>query len=152
MAKSEPAQALLKRLQKIEQAHGRLAEAAARIRATADTIADLVKLAQTFIEESTTSSSAPKRAPVKRAARKTAAKRAPRKAAAKRAPSKRAARKAAPGRPRGRPKAATAASAPAAATPGPRKPASRTRSVATRSKATTPRRQTGTRRRPTSAV
>jgi hypothetical protein len=143
MAKSEPAQALLKRLQKIEQAHGRLAEAAARIRATADTIADLVKLAQTFIEESTASSSAPRRAP---------AKRAPRKAAAKRAPVKRAPRKAASGRPRGRPKATTAVSAPVAATPRPRKPASRTRSVATRSKATTPRRQTGTRRRPTSAV
>jgi hypothetical protein len=146
MAKSEPAQALLKRLQKIEQAHGRLAEAAARIRATADTIADLVKLAQTFIEESSASATAPKRAPAKRAQRKAAAKRAPVKRAPRTAAVKRAPRTAAPGRPRGRPKASTAASAPAAATPRPRKPASRTRSAATRSKATTPR------RRPTSAA
>ena len=124
MPKNEPAQALLKRLQKIEQAHGKLAEMSARIRATADTVADLVKLAQTFIEESTAHP-----APAPSGTRKAAAKRAP----AKRVPAKRAPRKAATGRPPGRPKAATKrASAPASTPARARKPATRGRSVATR--------------------
>jgi hypothetical protein len=55
MPKTEPTQSLLKRLQKIEAAHGQLGELASRIRAQADTIADLVRLGQTFIRDSATS-------------------------------------------------------------------------------------------------
>ena len=64
MPKSEPTQSLLKRLQKIEAAHGRLGELATRIHAQADTMADLVRLGQTFLNESVTS--AAKRTTAKR--------------------------------------------------------------------------------------
>lgn len=57
MPKSEPTQSLLKRLQKIEAAHGRLGEIATRIRAQADTVADLVRLGQTFLNDSAASAS-----------------------------------------------------------------------------------------------
>jgi hypothetical protein len=74
MPKSEPTQSFLKRLQKIEAAHGRLGELATRIHAQADTIADLVRLGQTFLNDSVTS--AAKRSPAKRTtAKRTTAKR-----------------------------------------------------------------------------
>jgi hypothetical protein len=74
MPKSEPTESLLKRLQKIEAAHGRLGELATRIRAQADTIADLVRLGQTFIHDSATS--AAKRSTAKRStAKRSTAKR-----------------------------------------------------------------------------
>jgi hypothetical protein len=109
MPKGEPTQALLKRLQKIEQAYGRLGEIATRIRAQADTIADLVKLAQAFVNERVTPSkasrtrsakAAPKRSPVKRGGRKAAPVRRP--TAAKRATSAAPASPMAPARARPR--------------------------------------------------
>lgn len=93
MPKSEPTESLLKRLQKIEAAHGRLGELATRIRAQADTIADLVRLGQTFIHDSATS--AAKRSTAKRstAKRSTAKRSTAKRTTAKRTAAKRAAAK-----------------------------------------------------------
>ena len=93
MPKAEPTESLLKRLQKIEQAHGRLGEIATRIRAQADTIADLVRLGQTFINE--TAASAAKRSTAKRstAKRRTAKRSTAKPATAKPPTAKRAAAK-----------------------------------------------------------
>jgi hypothetical protein len=89
MPKSEPTESLLKRLQKIEAAHGRLGELATRIRAQADTIADLVRLGQTFIHDSATS--AAKRSTAKRstAKRSTAKRSTAKRSTAKRSTAKR---------------------------------------------------------------
>ncbi len=46
MPKTDPTSALMKRLQKMEQAHARLANVTARIRVQADTVADLVRVAK----------------------------------------------------------------------------------------------------------
>jgi hypothetical protein len=93
MAKREPADALQKRLQKIEQAHTRLGAIATRIRAQADIVADLVSLTRAFRADAASSApsrrrvarSTPKRAPAQRAARaaKATSQRRPSSAAAK---------------------------------------------------------------------
>jgi uncharacterized coiled-coil protein SlyX len=49
-------QSLAKRLDKLEQVHGRLGDIATRIRAQGSTIAELVQLAQTYMDESATPS------------------------------------------------------------------------------------------------
>jgi hypothetical protein len=124
MPKSEPAVALLKRLQKIEQAHGRLAEIATRIRAQAETIADLVRLAQAHVSNPAASSTA---------TRGRSAKASPKRSAAKRSTATRGASKSASGRRATSAKRATAATPAAAATAAgvtrraPRKAASRSR-------------------------
>ena len=51
MPKSETAETLLKRLQKIERVQGRLSDITARIRAQADTLGELLKTAQGFAGE-----------------------------------------------------------------------------------------------------
>jgi hypothetical protein len=108
MAKSPPADALLKRLQKVEQAHARLVEAAARVRAQADTVADLVKLAQALVSERATRAPgakvATKRAPAKPAGGSKAA--PVRRTASRRSPSASAATPAKPAAPRRRKPAA----------------------------------------------
>lgn len=90
MPKSDSAQALLRRLQKLEQAQARLGEIAARIRAQADTIPDLIKLAHAFVREGPSASTARRARPPKATRRGTAAKRA----GAKRGGAKRAGAKA----------------------------------------------------------
>jgi topoisomerase IA-like protein len=62
MAKSESAETLLKRLQKIERAQGRLGDITTRIRVQAETLAELLKGAEAFVNE--------KPAPAKRSASK----------------------------------------------------------------------------------
>ena len=51
MPKSESAESLLKRLQKIERAQGRLTDITARIRKQADTLGEVLKTAQGFADE-----------------------------------------------------------------------------------------------------
>lgn len=51
MAKKHPAQELVKQLQALEQAHGRLVVLSSRIRVQGEIIADLVKLAQAAATE-----------------------------------------------------------------------------------------------------
>ncbi len=95
MPKSDSAATLLKRLEKIERAQGRLGSITTRILAQAETLADLLKVAQGFAADGTAAKAAA-RAPsaarpraakkastAKRTARKAAA---PRATAAKRAP------------------------------------------------------------------
>ena len=59
MATGESTNALLKRLRKAEQAHGRLGELAKRIQTQADTIADLIRLANGLIVGRAAASRAP---------------------------------------------------------------------------------------------
>jgi hypothetical protein len=66
MPKAESAATLLKRLQKIERAQGRLGEITTRIRVQAETLAELLKVAQAFVNEK------PKRAPTRTVARAAA--------------------------------------------------------------------------------
>jgi hypothetical protein len=54
MPKGVSTELLAKRLHKLEQAHARLGHIATRIRAQGSTIADLVHLAETYIDESAT--------------------------------------------------------------------------------------------------
>ena len=54
MPKGVSTELLAKRLHKLEQAHARLGDIATRIRAQGSTIADLVHLAETYIDESAT--------------------------------------------------------------------------------------------------
>jgi hypothetical protein len=74
MPKGESAGKLSKRLQKIERAQARLRDMTTRIRVQEETLAELLKLAQTFVSEKPT-------APARRSAPKRAAttRRAPRK-------------------------------------------------------------------------
>ncbi len=55
MPKSESAETLLKRLQKIERAQGRLGDITTRIRVQAETLAELLKVAQAFVNEKSAS-------------------------------------------------------------------------------------------------
>lgn len=83
MPKSESAETLLKRLEKIQRAQGRLGDITARILAQAETLADLLKLAQGFADPP-----APPANPRSRAtgaSKPTAAKRTTRKGASARA-------------------------------------------------------------------
>ncbi len=95
MPKSDSAQALLRRLQKLEQAQARLGEIATRIRAQAGSITDLVKLAQTFVREGTPASLARRARPAKATRRRTRAKRAGAKRAGAKSPAKSPAKRAA---------------------------------------------------------
>jgi len=56
MPKGVSTEVLAKRLHKLDQAHVRLGDIATRIRAQGSTIADLVHLAETYVEETATSS------------------------------------------------------------------------------------------------
>ncbi len=51
MAKSESADTLLKRLQKIERAQARLGDITSRIRVQADTLGELLVVARAFVDE-----------------------------------------------------------------------------------------------------
>jgi hypothetical protein len=104
MPKSDSAQTLLKRLEKIERAQSRLGEIRTRILAQADALAELLKVAQAFAGQSAppkppagtarkrATSTAKKASSAKRATRKapSAPRAAPAKAAAarRRAPAK----------------------------------------------------------------
>ena len=59
MAKSESADTLLKRLQKIQRAQARLGDITTRIRAQADTLAELLAVAQGFVADGDTPKAAP---------------------------------------------------------------------------------------------
>ncbi len=82
LPRGAPTQALAKRLDKLEQVHGRLGDIATRIRAQGNTIAELVHLAQTYTDESVTPSrstgslstkAAPKKGAVKGGGRRSVA-------------------------------------------------------------------------------
>lgn len=59
MAKSESADTLLKRLQKIQRAQARLGDITTRIRAQADTLAELLAIAHGFVADGDTPKAAP---------------------------------------------------------------------------------------------
>jgi hypothetical protein len=58
MATGKEARSILKRLRRIEEAQGRLAEIATRVRAQADTVSELVTLAQAWVREQSAPASA----------------------------------------------------------------------------------------------
>jgi hypothetical protein len=81
MPKTDSAQTLLKRLEKIERAQGRLGDITTRILAQAEALADLLKLAQAFAGQSAPPKSAGRKRTTGVAKKASSAKRARRKAA-----------------------------------------------------------------------
>jgi hypothetical protein len=81
MPKSDSAQTLLKRLQKIERAQGRLGDITTRILAQAETLAELLKVAQAFAGKSASPKAASRARSAGGVKKASSAKRGTRKAA-----------------------------------------------------------------------